>query len=279
MRKLRNWGAGWPRFGALALLTVSWPLVASPINVTNQTAVSLSTDDALFFTLATYGFAVDAKAFGFSPYPAVVSFEFVTGVTDSGGPFDALLETPSGSVIAAFPGFLEFLPAQFQGAYHSGPVDDIEATLALSPALSQQLFSGASAVLVLQNLGPAASLGLSSYTIPQDLTVSLSEGGLTTGAIAVEATLDDPPPPGGVPEPGSGWLLAGGAALCWLAAVARLARAPSGAVRPAASRFIGTFFSHTEAVSIHPTKNTRPDIADRVCDSPSDNLCARRATG
>ena len=73
---------------------------------------------------------------------------------------------------------------------------------------------------MLQNLGPPATVGLSSYTIAHDLTVSLSGGGLSTGAPAVEATLDDPPPPGDVPEPGSGWLLAGGAALCWAAAAA-----------------------------------------------------------
>jgi len=204
----------------IALLAASLPLAASPINVTDQTTASLSTDDALFFTLATYGFAVDAAAFGLSPYPAVVSFSFVTSSPGPGGPFDAALETPSGSVIEQFPGLLEFVPAQYQAASYSGPVGEIEASLTLSPALSQQLFSGASAVLMLQNLGPSASVGLSSYTIPHDQTVSLSEGGLTTGSPVVEATLDDPPPPGGVPEPGSGWLLAGGAALCWAAAAA-----------------------------------------------------------
>jgi len=218
MRILRNWGV-WRR-GAIALLAASLPLAASPIDVTGQTTASLNTDDALFFTLATYGFAIDATAFGLSPYPAVVSFSFVTSSPGPGGPFDAVLETASGSVMAMFPGLLEFVPAQYQGASYDGPVGEIEASLTLSPALSQQLFSGASAVLMLQNLGPAATVGLSSYTIPHDLTVSLSGGGLTTGAPVVEATLDDPPSPGGVPEPRSGWLLAGGAALCWAAATA-----------------------------------------------------------
>jgi len=235
MRTERNWGAGWLGSGVAALLAASLPLAASPINVTNQTTASLNTDDALFFTLATYGFAVDAAAFGLSPYPAVVSFGFVSSSPGPGGLFDAMLETPSGSVIAAFPGPLEFVPAQYQGAYYSGPVGELEASFTLSPALSQQLFSGATAVLVLQNLGPTASVGLSSYTIPQDLTVSLSEGGLTTGSPVVEATLDDPPPPGGVPEPGSGWLLAGGAALCWAAAAAMKRVRRRGAGRQACS--------------------------------------------
>jgi hypothetical protein len=209
---------------AIALLSTALPVSASPINVTNQATTSLNTDDALFFTLATYGFAVNAAAFGISPYPAVVSFGFVSGSPGPGGDFDAVLETPDGSVLAEFPDLLEFAPAQYQGANYSGTVGEIEATLTLSPALSRQLFSGASAVLVLQNLGPAATVGLSSYTIPHDLTVSLSGGGLTTGALVVEATLDDPPPPGGAPEPGSGWLLAGGAALCWAATAAKRAK-------------------------------------------------------
>jgi len=235
MRTQRNWRAGWPGSGVIAMLAASLPLAASPLNVTGQTTASLGTDDALFFTLATYGFAVDAAAFGLSPYPAVVSFSFVTGSPGPGGPFDAALETPGGSVIEQFPGLLEFVPAQYQAASYSGPVGEIEASLTLSPALSQELFSGASAVLVLQNLGPTASVGLSSYTIPHDLTVSLSGGGLTTGTPVVEATLDDPPAPGGVPEPGSGWLLAGGAALCWTAAAAMKRARRRGAGRQACS--------------------------------------------
>jgi hypothetical protein len=234
MRTQRNWRAGWPGSGVIALLAASLPLVASPLNVTNQTTASLSTDDALFFTLDTYGFGVDAAAFGLSPYPAVVSFSFVTSSPGAGGPFDAALETPSGSVIEQFPGLLEFVPAQYQAASYSGPVGEIEASLTLSPALSQQLFSGASAVLVLQNLGPSATVGLSSYTIPHDLTVSLSGGGLATGAPVVETTLDDPLPPG-APEPGSAWLLAGGAALCWAAAAAMKRSRRRGAGRQACS--------------------------------------------
>ncbi len=217
MRTLRKRGSGWWAGVVIALLAAGLPLAAGPINVTNQTSASLNTDDALFFTLATYGFAIDAAGFGFSPDPAVVSFNFVSGPPGPAGPFDAELETPSGSVIATFPGLLEFVPGQYQGASYSGPVGEIEGSLTLSPALSQQLFGGASAVLVLQNLGPTASVGLSSYTIAHDLTVSLSGGGLSTGAPVVEVTLDDPPPPG-VPEPGSGPLSAGAAALCWAAA-------------------------------------------------------------
>ena len=180
MKTPRKCGSGRPSGGAvIALLAASLPLAAGPINVTNQTTASLNADDALFFTLATYGFGIDANEFGISPYPAVVSFSFVSSPPGPGGLFDAVLETPGGSVIAPFPELLEFVPGQYQGASYSGPVGEIEGSLKLSPALSQQLFSGASAVLVLQNLGPEASVGLSSYAIAHDLTVSLSGGGLS----------------------------------------------------------------------------------------------------
>jgi len=163
----------------VAFLVASLPLAAGPIDVTNQTTASLNTDDALFFTLATYGFGIDAAAFGLSPYPSTVSFSFVSTLPGPGGPFDALLETLGGSVIATFPELLESVPGQYQAASYQGQVGVIEGSLALLPALSRQLFSGASAVLVLQNLGPPASVGLSSYTIAHDLTVSLSGGGMT----------------------------------------------------------------------------------------------------
>jgi len=209
--------------GFLVLVAASFPLAADPINVTNQTTASLPTDDALFFTLASSGFAVDAKAFGLSPYPSLVSFSFVTGSPAPGGLFDAVLENPSGSVTAMFPVLLDFVPAQFQGTYYSGPVGALEGSLTLSAALSQQIFSGGSAVLVLQNLGPEATVGLSSYTIPHDLTVSLSSGGMTVGAPATQAYVDDPPPPPSeTPEPGTGSLLAVAALMSGaLAAAAR----------------------------------------------------------
>ena len=227
MKSQGNRNAAWlgKVIALLALLALNLPLAADPINVTNQTTASLATDDALFFTLATSGFAADAKAFELSPYPSVVSFSFVTSSPAPGGLFDAMLETPNGSVSAMFPDPLEFIPAQYQGTYYSGPVGEIESSLTLSSALSQQLFSGGSVVLVLQNLGPEATVGLSSYTSPHDLTVSLSTGGMTVGAPAVEAGLDDPPPPGEAPEPGTGCLLAAAALMsCGLSVTARRRR-------------------------------------------------------
>jgi hypothetical protein len=212
MRILCNGVNGWQGGVAFVLLAAGLPLAASPINVTNQTTASLNTDDALFFTLATYGFAEDAAEFGLSALPSVVSFGFVTGSPGPSGYWDALLETPGGSVIATFPDFLEFQTAQYQSVDYTGPVGEIEGSITLSSAESQQV-GDSPVVLVLQNLGSTATVGLPPYSIAHDLTVTLSGDGLSTGAIVTEVTLADPPGPG-VPEPGSGWLFAAGAALC-----------------------------------------------------------------
>jgi hypothetical protein len=213
---LRNAGLAWQVGLLAAVLAAGLPLAASPLNVTNQTTASLNTDDALFFTLATYGFAADASALGLPTLPSGVSFSFVTSSPAPGGPWDALLETPAGSVIATFPEFIEFEPAEYQSADYSGPVGDLAASITLSPAQSQALFGNASIVLVLQNIGSAVTIGLPPYTIAHDLDATLSGDGLSTGAVVDGVTLADPPGPG-VPEPGAGWLFAGGAALCWAA--------------------------------------------------------------
>jgi len=193
------------------------PLAASSIDLNGQTTVWVDTGGALVFTLASYGFGAQAAANALSPYPTAVSFSFVSAFPGPRGPFDALLEAPGGSGIATYPELLEFVPGQYQGAYYAGQVGVLEGSWALTPALSQKLFSGRSAVLVLRNLGPAAGLGLSSYTIAHDLTVSVFGGGLSTGAPVVQAMVEDPAP-ADAPEQGSGWLLAGGAVLCWAAA-------------------------------------------------------------
>jgi hypothetical protein len=232
VRMARNCGIGWRCGVAIALLAASLPLAASPLNVTNQTTASLNTDDALFFALATYSFAEDAAEFGLPTLPSVVSFSFVTAAPGPGGVWDALLETSSGSVIAYFPELMEFEPAEYQSTSYTGSVGELEASLTLSSAEAKQLAGDSSMVLVLQNLGSSATVGLPPYTIAHDLTASLSGDGLSTGAVVDGVTLADPPAPG-VPEPSSGWLLAG-AGVCWAAAAGmmrarrlRLAAAPA----------------------------------------------------
>jgi hypothetical protein len=217
MRTSSNGVGGWQAGAVVALLAASLPLAAGPLNVTSQTTASLNTNDALFFTLATYNFAQDAATFGLPTLPTVVSFSFVTSSPGPSGYWDALLETSSGSVIATFPDFMEYETALYQSGSYTGTVGEIEGSLTLSSAQSQAIGSSA-VVLVLQNLGSTVTVGLPPYSIAHDLTATLSGNGLSVGGVVTQVNLDDPAPPG-VPEPGPGWLLAG-AALCWTAAIA-----------------------------------------------------------
>lgn len=234
MRTLRNGVGGWKAGAVVALLAAGLPLAAGPLNVTTQTTASLNTNDALFFTLATYNFAQDAAAFGLPTAPTVVSFSFVTSAPGPSGYWDALLETTGGSVIAAFPDFMQYETAQYQSGSHAGTVGEIEGSLTLSSAESQEIGSSP-VVLVLQNLGSTVTVGLPPYSIAHDLTATLSGHGLSVGGVVTQVNLDDPAPPG-VPEPGSGWLLAG-AALCWAVAVvvARMRHHPAARQRAQAS--------------------------------------------
>jgi hypothetical protein len=217
MRTLSNGVGGWHASAVIALLAAALPLAAGPLNVTTQTTASLNTNDALFFTLATYNFAQDAAAFGLPAAPTGVSFSFVTSSPGPSGYWDALLETSGGSEIAAFPDFMEYETALYQSGSFTGTVGEIEGSITLSSAESQQIGSSA-VVLVLQNLGSTVTVGLPPYSIAHDLTATLSGSGLSVGGVVTQVILDDPAPPG-VPEPGPGWLLAGAAA-CWAAASA-----------------------------------------------------------
>jgi hypothetical protein len=201
---MRNGVGGWKCGVGVALLATSLSLAASPPPVITQATASVNTDYALFFTLDTHKFAEAASNEGVTTLPGVVSFRFDTGYPAPSGLWAALLETPEGSVIGTFPEFMEFETAQYLSPEYSGPVGEIEGSLPLSPAASQQL-GDSRVVLVLLNLGPTATVGLPPYLIADDLTVSLSGGRLTTSAPVVEVTLADPAPPC-APEPRWGWL-------------------------------------------------------------------------
>lgn len=211
MKILRN-GSGGQLGIVVALLAASFPLVASPLNVTQQTTATLNTNDALFFTLATYSFASNAAKLGLPTLPSVVSFSFVTSSPGPSGYWDALLETPAGAVVASFSAWMEFGTAQYTSGAYKGTVGEIGNSITLSSSESQELFGNVAIVLVLQNLGSTSTVGLPPYSIAHDLTATISGNGLSTGGIVTAVTLDDPAPPD-APEPGSAWLLAA-ATLC-----------------------------------------------------------------
>ena len=223
------------------------PLAAGTVDVSTHASALLDTGDQLSFTVPSWNFSINAANYGLPVYPTAVEFTFVSAAQDSPGQFEAVLESGDGSVSVSFAP-LSFVPGIFQGTNYHGTVSVLEGSLQISETLSQQLFGSSAAVLTLLNDGPAVTVGLSPYTVQQDMIVSLGGGGLSVGALPgrvslVEAPpvrlglmgaplgelslLDssdplDPPDSSDAPEPRSGLLLAGGGAMLW--ALSRLRR-------------------------------------------------------
>jgi hypothetical protein len=198
----------------LALILSALPLAAGTVDVSTYTSTLLDTGNQLLFTVPSWNFSINAAKYGVPVYPTAVEFTFVSAAQDSPGQFEAVLESGDGSVSVPFAP-LSFVPGTFQGTNYHGAVSVLEGSLQLSETLSQQLFGNSAAVLTLFNDGPAVTLGLSPYTVQQDMTVSLGGGGLSVGAPPGGVSLD-PPDPSDVPEPQSGLLLAGGGAMLWV---------------------------------------------------------------
>jgi len=238
----------WRRAWWLCLAAL--PLCAGTIDVSAQSSVVLHEGDSLSFTISGWSYRVHARAFGAPSSPALVSFSLLTEPFEGALDLSAELESYGGGTTAPG-GDVSLAAGYFQGSLYQGPVTTAYDSLALSQALSSQVFAGPAALLVLTDTGGDVTLGLPPYSMLQDLQVSLSGGGLSVGATVAAVTLDraltgssdmnaqflagslslggtldgaDPPTgdPGGndpsnAPEPQSGALLAlGGALLCLL---------------------------------------------------------------
>ena len=213
------------RWCGLAVILSALPLAAGTIesDVSAQVSALLNTGDALWFTVPSWNFGINAAHYGLPEYPTSVGFVFVTVAEDSLAQFEAVLVSGDGSVSVSFGAPLSFVPALFQGSPYSGAVSVLEGSLQISETSSQQLFGSSPAVLTLLNTGPALTLGMPPHTLQQDLNVSLGGSGLGVGApLGGVALMADPPDAPDVPEPGSGLLLLGGGALLW--ALSRLRR-------------------------------------------------------
>ena len=223
------------------------PLAAGTVDVTTYASALLDTGNQLSFTVPSWNFSINAANYGLPVYPTNIEFTFVSAVQDSPGQFEAALTSGDGSVSISFAP-LSFVPGTFQGSGYSGAVSVLQGSLQLSETLSQQLFGSSAAVLVLNNDGPAVTVGLSPYTVQQDMNVSLGGGVLSVGARLSGVSLVDAPPgglglmgaqlggvspldpsdppdppdpsdpsePSDAPEPQSGLLLAGGGAMLWV---------------------------------------------------------------
>jgi hypothetical protein len=214
----------------LAMVAVPALRATAILDVTGQTNAQMQTGDILAFEIFGGSFVRTAANFGFSRYPTEISFVFLTATAPVAGSFSGALESADGAASVALGVPLTFGAGAFSGAGYAGAVSTLHGYLHLSALLSQELFSGGSAVLTLRNDGPEITVGLDPYTLRQSLYISLYGGPLTVGGIVSSVSLESAPTLLGLdavdgqvslesvsaaPEPDSSALfLAGGALLC-----------------------------------------------------------------
>ena len=212
------------RCGLFAWLT-ALPLCAGTISLSGQSTVTLNAGDALVFTISDYSYTSHAPAFGAPLNPSHVSFTLVTAPLDGAWALTAGLMSLDGSISALFDN-LTLTEGSFQGSKYHGPVSTASGSMLLSADVSSQVFTGPAALLTLRNAGGDVILGLSPYTLMQDLKVTFSSGmtNLTGDSLARDSGAD-------VPEPRPLLLTALGAALlfgCWRVRARNAARGRMG---------------------------------------------------
>ena len=186
-------------------------LSASTIDVSGQSTQTIQAGDSLVFLFSGTSYAKCAEGMDMSPYPGSVNFTFASMPVVGSGEFTAALESADGTAFAEFPNPVTWTSGYAQNSGYSGAISAVVETLALTPDLSQELFSGGAAELVLDYSGPAVTLGMSGSDMRQDIAISLVGGPLSIGGMVYSVGLDDDPivetnaTQGSVaPEPGSG---------------------------------------------------------------------------
>jgi len=171
------------------------------VNVSDRTRIEMNHGDTLYFLVSNLSLpAVDA-----------VEFQFISQTPDPMPQFEAELTSRDGAASIAFPA-VEISTGIFAGSGYRGRIWSISGTLELPGSLSTEIFQNGRAMLVLRDMGSAVTAGLPGYTLPQDLTLSLSDGAISAGAVTSGALYEDPPP-AATPESGSWLLTAGGGVL------------------------------------------------------------------
>ncbi len=191
--------------GLLASMAALCTHAGTIVDVSRETAQVLNPGDTLFFLVSNLSLPGNINQ---------VSFQFITQSLNPASEFEAELTSRSGTVEIAFPAVQMSRSVVFSSGY-TGSVWSLSGILQLPGTLSSQLFQNTHATLVLHNIGPSTTLGLSGYALPQDLTVSLSSGTTNAAAAVNGALYEDPPPAAHAPESNSvALLVSGGVLLC-----------------------------------------------------------------
>ena len=202
---------------ALVLASIA-PATASTINVTNDSLVTLQTNDNLLFYIS------DNSSGGHgSTYPGEI--EMLLGSMPLGGPvssipgtsgvympgilFTGTLESQDGSIsipltdsdatrLGLPAGDMLLTPGSRSGGSYSGPIDLLSADVTISSLEAAALFASGEVVIDLHNTGAAITFGYPGSPIASDFTASLisPDGSQSVGASVMKVECVHTPEPG-----------------------------------------------------------------------------------
>jgi hypothetical protein len=198
-----------------ALLAAIAPATASTINVTNDSQVTLGTNDSLLFYISAtdpcYPSEIEAILGGLPLAGPVASIPGTSGVYIPGILFTGAIESQNGSYsmpltdpdatrLGLPDGDMLLTPGSRSGGAYSGSIDLLSAAATLSPAEADALFSSGEVVIDVHNTGAAITFGYPGTSIAGDFSASLigQGGSQSVGArvVQVECVRTTAPEPG-----------------------------------------------------------------------------------
>lgn len=213
--------------GVLPLVLIS-PAMASLVNVTNSSEVTLNANDSLLFYISdpssnnchSYPTEIDMVIGSLPLGGPVESIPGTSGVYLSGWLFSATLDSADGSVsipltdpdaarLRLSAGLLLLTPGSVSGGSYNGPVDLLTADATLSSQEAAELFGNGDPIIDIHDIGNGITFGYPGSTITNDFSASLisDNGRESEGARVIQA---DCLRMSAAPEPGTlGLLLIG----------------------------------------------------------------------
>jgi hypothetical protein len=220
----------------LAVLLASIaPAAASTIDVTNNTTVTVGTNDDLLFYISS-----NNASSGQAPsYPGEI--EILLGGMPLGGPvapipgtsgvympgilFTGTLESQDGSVSTPLTdsnaarlglpnGDMLLTPGSRSGGSYSGPIDLVSAEATISSQEAAALFASGEVVIDIHNTGAPMTFGYSGSSIASDFSASMisPDGSQSRGGQVMQVDFVNPT---ATPEPGTiGLLIIGLTIIC-----------------------------------------------------------------
>jgi len=203
----------------LAALLLASIATAGTINVTNDSQVTLGTNDSLLFSLfadyssfsygSTYPGEIEMLLGGMPLSGPVASIPGTSSVYMPGILFSGTLESQDGSIsipltdsnaarLGLPAGDMLLTPGSRSGGSYSGPIDLLSAAVNLSPREAAALFASGAAVIDLRNTGAPITFGYSGSSMVSDFSASwISPGGSQSwGARVMRVDCVHTPEPG-----------------------------------------------------------------------------------